>query len=296
MVEAGFLWMKSLLINMRKFAFILTIILISCKSTYNIDKESIHIKNRLQTITNENSAETKEYLEYFFPKDYWINKNKDSLLNHATNLINALNPNSTFNEYFYDYKTHINKHSKIISTEKGDFIIVNVQESYNVKKSQFTNLTHNIITHLNNNLMSYTDYDDKISVNHSSDILGKYNFQKKKWYYYNFNSRLLLHIYGIEISKEIVNAYYKEIYSKPKIPFDQNDFNDFKEIYSDLKGEMNYQNLDFDAYCKCIYSHLEKLDDLEDIEGIEIPDDYYRSQTHIENIFKCRILTTIHKK
>lgn len=263
--------------KIRLTLLLFTLFIFSCKPSFELNRELPEIKKNLEEFSIEN---TSKQFEYFFPEEYWINKNKDSILSIFEN-IHFENP-----EYFSDYTTSFIKHSKVINTKKAHFILVNINESFHVSKSQFNNIHKEISTFFDNENINYTNSSDKLIVNNPKTILGLYYEELNKWTYYNFNAKMLLDAYGLKTSKKIINAYFDEAFSPSEKSWSKEEVNDFKETYSEIKNQKQYQNLDFDEYCNCLIKFQEKI-------PIDISSNYFESTNFKNNISICRIYAAI---
>lgn len=292
MVEVGCLWMKLLLNNMKYFCSLLMLLLFifSCKPSFDIQKEKAEIE-RVSKSDLLNTESFKNRITAFFPEKYWQRKDKDSMTKIADSIYNILNnPLYDSPDYFSNHTVSINKNSNIIKADNSYFILINIRESFEIKKGFDIIFLEEIRNYLKQNLIILNEKEKSISVKHDSDLIGIYDKKNSSWNYFSFNERMLLDGYGLDITKNILKVYFKDIFILPKEPLDTEGFDIFMEIYEEIRNEKQFENIDFDEYCKCIYNYQEKFFEKHDFE--EFSDAYFDSWIHLSEIYKCKIITT----
>ncbi|WP_298508477.1 hypothetical protein [uncultured Kordia sp.] len=83
-----------------------------------------------------------------------------------------------------------------------------------------------------------------------------------------------------------MQLYYDEVFVPAEEKWDSESIQMFKDEYEAIKNSPQYKDLDFDAYCDCLLLHQEKLD-----FDKEIPNAYFESETYLNKMYSCRILT-----
>ncbi|MCK0108469.1 hypothetical protein MWU58_04135 [Flavobacteriaceae bacterium S0825] len=276
---------------MKQHCLILIFLLaiIGCKPAFDIKKETNNIEKTTKKDLLNKENYTKRVVS-FYPKKYWKKRSKDSMLNAMDSLTKILNnPLNSNPDYFSNHNVVINKNSDVIKADNNYFVLISANETFDIKKGFDIIFINEIKNYLNNNLITTIEGENKILVNVNSDIIGVYNKKYDSWDYFNLNARMLLDAYEIKTTKKILEIYFRDVFIPPKTPFNDKDFQEFRNLYSEIEDYEQYQNLDFDDYCKCIYIYQDKLLEIDD----DIPDEYYESKTYLDNIYKCRILTTI---
>lgn len=246
----------------------------SCTPSFDVEKERQKIQQATSNVLN-----TEERIVAFYPESYDTDSIKSALkdwkpvLNDLTKLMQQ--PSDVT----------INKVSSSINLQKRPFKIVNVTQTFSILKKDIDISLTAIEDYAKSNLYEYIVTDDTIT------IIGDFNFiaiyHKNNWEYFNFTIPIIVDAYGLQDSKKLVRLYYDEIFEPATEQWDAESIKDFKDIYSENKDLPQYKNLDFDAYCDCMLQHHEKLD-----YSMDIPDNYFESETYLNYIYGCRVLST----
>jgi hypothetical protein len=217
----------------------------------------------------------------FYPEDF----NKDSItkilrLNHNKEILNIITENN-----IKDIRVVINDVSSNAKIRGRYLKIINITETFTFEKENNQLYVEDLKSYLHENLIHYIENDTSFTINKDTNLIAIYG--KGSWEYFDFNISIFYNAYGLQDSKKLVNLCYEDIFVPAAEKWEVQSIADFKEIYSENKDLPQYKNLDFDAYCDCLIRHEEKLDPEKTLET-----NYYESETHLNNIYRCRILTT----
>ncbi|WP_114902371.1 hypothetical protein [Kordia sp. SMS9] len=249
------------------------LIFTSCAPSFNFEKER---ENILTSLGKLSSPEKR--VDIFYPDSF----NKDSLKNilkenkDLLDVIQAGSEKST---------VKINNVSSAITIQNRLFRIVNATETSKLNLKHYMLSVKELKQSLDNNLINYVENDHILTITKDSDFIAIYH--GNSWEYFNFNVSMMYHAYGLVDTKKLVKLYYDEVFIPAEEKWDAESIRDFKEIYGENKDLPQYKNLDFDAYCDCLIRHEEKLEPEKILET-----NYYESDTRLNVIYQCRILTT----
>lgn len=278
----------------RKILSILILIsIVSCKASkpiFNKEKEEKRIKYFIK-----NSFTDKEFLlkqmDVFFPKEYWKHNNKiEFSMTMDSTWNNLIKPVYFNNSIQNNHEVQLNKVSNQIKIRGRYFIIININETFDIIKPLNIEGIDNFEKYMKRNLIPYKEDNFKLIVNSNNDVLGIFDKNSNNWYYFNLSENAILSAYGIKDTKKIISLYFNEIFEYSKENWDEDLVKEIKEIYSETKDYNQYKYLNFDDYCNCKIEYDKKLPD-------DVPNEYYdQSEAILKSIYRCRIFSTNLKK
>lgn len=250
----------------------LSLLFTSCAPSFDLKKESANIIKSFEKLSSP-----EKRVDIFYPDSY----NKDSIKNilkENSHIVNGIK------KYTNKSDVKINTFSSTITIQNRLFRIVNVTETLTIPKKEIDIPMKDLKAYLQNNLYKYTEDATKLTATGDTDFIAIYH--ENAWEYFDFNVSIMYHAYGLKDTKKLVQLYYDEVFIPAEEKWEAESIRDFKEMYNESKGLPQYKDLDFDAYCDCMLQYYEKLDYDKDI-----PDGYFESETFLNNIYSCRILT-----
>jgi len=239
----------------------------------NVEEEKSKIIQTLQKV-----PDTDRRIAVFYPETF----NKDSLRNVLSKneeVLDIITKNSP-----KEINITINKVSSSAKIRNRYFKVVNITETFTVYKEGNLLHTGELKRYLYDNLIDFTENDTSFKVNKDTNLIAIYD--NDSWEYFDFNIPLFFNAYGFYDTRKLVRRYYDEIFVVASEKWDAQSIKDFKDMYNENKDLPQYENLDFNGYCDCMIQHQEKLDYSKDI-----PDYYFESETYLNYIYSCRILT-----
>ncbi len=276
--------------NLLPMIIVFLIFLNSCKPTFNISEEKPRIVNALKNdLFNKNSIH--ERVEMFFPKEYWKTNSKHELIKSIDSIQELLRgPLHSEKKRITKHNISINKFSNLIKIRNTYFVLISINEAFDVIKTAHLEGADDIEKYIKRNLILYVDDPFKIIANTNSDILGQYDNVAKKWIYYNFNEGLFLKAYGMKDTKKIIDLYFAEIFEYSDEEWTKQEIKEIKDLYRESWDLEQYKYLNFDDYCNCKIEYQKKWTD-------DVPDEYFeQSEALLESIYRCRIYSTNLKK
>lgn len=255
------------------YCVFLSLLFTSCAPSFDLKKESANI---IKSFGKLSSPEKR--VDIFYPDSY----NKDSIKNILKENKHIIDE---VKKYAEQSNTKINMVSSSITIKDRLFRIVNATETFTIFKKDINISIEAFKKYLESNLYEYKEDAMKFTMTGDINLIAIHH--KNSWEYFNFNLPVFYDGYGMKDSKKLVQLYYDEVFIPAEEKWDAENTRDFKEMYNENKGHPQYKDLDYDAYCDCILQHHEKLDYDKDI-----PDGYFDSETYLNYIYSCRILTT----
>ena len=250
---------------------------ISCAPTFDIEKERTQIQ---KFVFDEFDIEKR--IELFYPDQ-----------NKSDSLIKIYRENKLLVDGLTDeLKTlsnqgiiTINNVTSTITIQNRLFRLVNITQSFRIPKQKIEIAYEDFENYLKSNLYSYTEDSTTYSITGKTNIIAIHH--NNSWEYFDFNASFLYDAYGMKDAQKLVQLYDKELFEPAAEKWDEESVQIYKEQYQEIKHQPQYKDLDFDAYCNCLIKHIEKVDDDTLLET-----DYYESETYLNLIYMCRILTT----
>ncbi len=252
------------------FAFL---IFSHCAPSFDFEKEASNIIN---SFGKQSSPEKR--VAIFYPASF----NTDSIQNILKGNKDIL---TTINSLTKPSHVKINNVSSPITIQDRLFRVINATETLTLNLRHYMLSEEELKSYLDSNLINYEENDRNLTITKDSDFIAIYH--KNAWEYFNFNVSMMYHAYGLTDTKKLIKLYYDEVFIPAEDTWDAESVANFKEIYNENKELPQYQNLDFDAYCDCLIRHEEKLDPEKVLKT-----NYYESDTRLNIIYQCRILTT----
>ena len=251
----------------------LSLLFINCAPSFDLKKEAANIINSFGKLSSP-----EKRVDIFYPDSY----NTDSIKNILKE-----------NKYMLDMlrigsqKTdvRINNVSSTITIQDRLFRIVNATEKAKLNMKQYMLNENDLKKHLDNYLIDYVEEEENLLITKDSDFIAIYH--ENAWEYFDFNVSMMYHAYGLKDTKKLVQLYYDEVFIPAEEKWDAESIKNFKEMYNENKDLPQYKDLDYDAYCDCLLQHYERLGYDKDI-----PDAYFESETYLNKMFSCRILTS----
>lgn len=256
------------------FYILFTFLYVSCAPSFDLESEYPNIEKAIFK-----DFDFIKKVEVFYPDT----KKRDSLKKIFGDKDLFL---EELKKVFQRTSITVNSVSSTISLQDRLFKIINVTEKYSVPKEELLEIPYSAYRdYLLSNLYEYKEDANQFDIKGDSDIVAIY--YNDKWNYFNFNVAMLYDAYGLQDTKKIVQLYYDDIFEPAKETWEAESIEIFKNEYQAIKDEPQYKNLDFDAYCDCLISHQQKINDT-----ILVETSFFESETYLNQLYSCRILTS----
>lgn len=268
---------------MKKLIIILVIgfCLFSCKPSYDLVNEETKLINLVK-----GNFSNDDYFENI-PNAVKDSISKEKLHQHLDSLKFYLDSVFFKTEDIISQDIQIQRISSTRKINNKYFKIIEYSNSLKIKKHKNNFYLHDYKTHLDSELIKYSEDDSKIlSTKIQRYILAYWAKESEKWKFLPYSDLYNEKLFGLKTTQNIIDLYFDDIFVPSQKKWDEESIAIFTEIYEEERNTYVEDGIDFEKFLKCRRKYQEKAE--EDFND-NIPYEYYESDYFLEHSIKCRI-------